>query len=57
MGYQGINTLLRKTFLSPQRFFVPREHRWGNHIYMGKYMGLQYLTRGDEIRNICFRGI
>jgi hypothetical protein len=24
-------------FLSPRRFFVHREHRWGNH--MGKDMG------------------
>ena len=31
MGYQGINTLLRKTFLSPRHFFVPREHCWGHH--------------------------
>ena len=39
-------------FLSPgvsyppvygRRFFVHREHRWGNH--MGKYMGSQFAAR------------
>jgi hypothetical protein len=37
MGYQGINTFLRKTILSARLFFVPREHRWGNHICGERY--------------------
>ena len=37
MEYQGINTFLRKTFLSPLPFFVPWEHRWGNHMYGERY--------------------
>jgi hypothetical protein len=37
MGYQGINTFLNKTFFVSSSFFVPREHRWGNHMYGERY--------------------
>jgi hypothetical protein len=48
MGYQGINTFLYATFLCPRRFFVHREHRWGNH--MGNIWG-NNICRGDEFLN------
>jgi len=37
MGYQGINTKMKLTFLSPPPFFIPREHHWGNHMYGERY--------------------
>ena len=36
------NTFVTSTFLSPRRFFVHREHRWGNH--MGKIYGVTIFT-------------
>jgi hypothetical protein len=37
MGYQGINTFVSSSFFSPRPFFVPRENRWGNHMYGERY--------------------
>jgi hypothetical protein len=47
MGYQGINTFVCSCFLSARRFFVPREHCWGNHIYWGSIWGYN-ICHGDE---------
>jgi hypothetical protein len=47
MGYQGINTFVKLTFLCPRRFFVHREHHWGNHIYWGSKWGYN-ICHGDE---------
>ena len=48
MGYQGINTNVWASFFCARPFFVPREHCWGDHIYMGKNMGSQFAA-WDEI--------
>jgi hypothetical protein len=43
MGYiKELIHLCARRFFRPRRFFVPREHCWGSHIYMGKNMGSQF---------------
>ncbi len=37
MGYQGINTLLKKSFFRGLPCFVHREHHWGHHMYGERY--------------------
>jgi len=46
MGYQGINSNVWTSFFGARPFFVPREHRWGDHIYKGKNMGYQFAAWG-----------
>jgi len=50
MGYQGINTNVWASFFCARPFFVPREHRWGDYIYMGKNMGSQFATWGRNLK-------